>query len=478
VRIAFLGLGHMGTPMVRNLLGPEHAVTVYNRTPGRAKALIKLGAKEATSVAEAVENAEVAITMLSDDAAIKEVVHGPSGLLLHLPPKSIHLCMGTIEVETSAALAAAHTKAKQGYVAAPVLGRVDTAESRHLWMVVGGPEPQVNRCRPIFDALGRGYTRVGPNAALAHALKLGGNMLTMAMELAVSELVIYAKKAGLPPADYLRFLNTAVFRSHMADTYRGGVARPSFDPEDQTLDLAANEQLLQQSSDMGVAIPVADLLLARLQAAGARGWGEKDLAELSEVCRLETGLDFAMVPEPEEPAPTPIASRATEPTRSEQEEVTPPMEGHSPPQAQARSIPPIVVRETHTMSKPVLPTSSDGSASPRRIASFNLYTAVDGEGHVTLDLERTSHFEKIKDQVWAWCQGQRYETPWRNLGEVELAFNHVLFLLIQRQVLLRPEAVLELRSTFGGGAKARVDGDIELSVSRSAAPRLKMLLGI
>lgn len=478
MRIAFLGLGHMGLPMAQNLLGPEHTVTVYNRTPGRAEALIALGAKEARSVAEAVANAEVAITMLSDDAAVKAVVQGPAGLLKHLPPKGIHLCMGTLEVETSTALAAAHAQAKQGYVAAPVFGRVDTAESRHIWIVAGGPEPQVNRCRPIFDALGRGYTRVGSNAALAHALKLGGNMLTMAMELAVSELLIYAQKAGLPPADYLRFLNTAVFRSHMVDNYRGGAARPSFDPEDRTLDLAANEQLLQKASDMGVAIPVADLLNARLQAAGARGWGEQDLAELSQACRQETGLDRAPDPELADPSPSLAHPEAATPAPPKAQVVAPPEPASAQPVETPRPIPPVLVRDTGPRPTPAPTAETHGSTLPKRAASINRFTALDGEAQVTLDLDQTSHFEAIKGQVWAWSRGQRYGTLWRTLGEVEMAFNHVLFLLIQRHVLLRPEAVLALRPTFGGGAKARVDEDLELSVSRAAAPRLKVLLGI
>ncbi|MBK8790936.1 MAG: NAD-binding protein [Holophagaceae bacterium] len=154
----------------------------------------------------------------------------------------------------------------------------------------------MNRCRPIFEALGQGCTRVGPNPALAHAIKLGGNLLTIAMELAASEILPYAKKAGLPPADYLRLLNTAIFRAHVMDGYGSAPARPSFDPEDRTLDLAASELLGQAAKDLGADIPPADLLHARLQAASARGWGEQDLAELTRSFHLETGLEAPPAP--------------------------------------------------------------------------------------------------------------------------------------------------------------------------------------
>ncbi len=515
MRIAFLGLGHMGMPMAQNLLGAGHTLTVYNRTPGKAKALTALGAREANSVADAVKNAEVVITMLSGDTAVKEIVHDPGGLLQNLPPNGIHLCMGTIEVETSAALALAHAQAGQGYVAAPVFGRADATESRHIWIVAGGMEPQVNRCRPIFEALGQGYTRIGPHAAQAHALKLGGNILTTAMELAVSGSLTYAKKAGLSSADYLRFLNTAIFRSHMVDNYKGGVARPSLDPDDKTLDLAANEMLLQAAKDMGVPFPVADLLNARLQAATARGWGEQDLAELTQVCRLETGgggstfpvhdavsntaldavsnaaLDavfdavFEAVPvsvsAPEAAAlkPNPPVSRSSRRSPREPIRKAANTKGTSPQEEQKpQPMPPPVDDEARTTPRSDRAAKPVGPANSSRTVPSNAFPAVDGETQVTLDLNQTSHFEAIKGRVWAWSQGKRYETRWNNLSDVELAFNHVLFLLIKRHILLRPDAVLDLRSTFVGGAKARVSDDLELDVSRAAAPRLKELLGI
>jgi DNA-binding LytR/AlgR family response regulator len=102
---------------------------------------------------------------------------------------------------------------------------------------------------------------------------------------------------------------------------------------------------------------------------------------------------------------------------------------------------------------------------------------MNGEIHITLDLDQTSHFELLDGRVWAWSQGNRYATQWKKFAEVELAFNQILFLLIKRHILLRPEAVLNIRSTFGGGAKARVGENLELDVSRSAAKKLKELLG-
>jgi len=97
---------------------------------------------------------------------------------------------------------------------------------------------------------------------------------------------------------------------------------------------------------------------------------------------------------------------------------------------------------------------------------------------VTLDLNRTSHFELIHGHVWAWSEERTYRTFWNSLDEVESAFHHVLFLRSKRNILLRPEAVLDLRPTFGGGAKARVGGSTEVEVGRAALSRLRDLLGL
>jgi 3-hydroxyisobutyrate dehydrogenase-like beta-hydroxyacid dehydrogenase len=479
MRIAFLGLGHLGQPMAQNLLGAGHAVTVYNRTPGKAGTLVASGAVEAHSVAEVVKRVEVAITMLSDDGAVADVVQGPGGLLQNLPPKAIHLCMGSIGVETSTKLASLHAQAKQGYVAAPIFRGAHSTEPRHSWIVAGGPEPQVNRCRPIFEALGRGYSRVSSKAPLAHAVKLGSNILSVAMELAVSELLIFAEKAGLPPADYLRFLNTAVFRAHMVNEYGGVSARPSFDPEDQTLDLAASELVLQKAWEMGAQIPVVDLLQVRLQAASARGWGDQNLAELSEACERETGVGEPPVPEPGQ---VPVNGRAVPKPALRRKEVAP-REAAPPPPGGPQLVAPNLVKETHTPPAPVPPASAPppstgANTSPKQVLVQNLLSAFDGQDPLTLDLDETSHFEIIKGQVWVWSEGKCYRTAWRTFAEVEMAFFHILFLPIQRIVLLRPEAALELRPTFGGGAKVRVGGNLELTVGREAARRLKELMGI
>ncbi len=449
MRIAVLGLGRMGAPMARNLAAVGHQVTLYNRTPARALELGSTVGRIASTVAEAVGEAQVALTMVAGDGAEEALTFGPSGLLVHLPPGAIHLCMSTLGVETSRNLAAAHGEKGQGYVAAPVFGRPGAAASRHLWIVVGGAEAPVTRCLGIFDALGRGLTRVGLVPEVAHAVKLGGDMLTAVVVEGLAEVLALGEKAGLPPAEFLRLLNTAIFKSPMMDTYGGLMVRHAFEPADLSLEQAmqGTQWVFRALEEMGIVLPMADLLSQRLKAAKAKGLGAQDLSALFRACRMEVGLEGSPKPRLEE--------------------------SKSPRAKGKPKAPSLPIQSSETL-EPRVPKPLE----PEIPSPPDAYTALSGDRRLTLDLKQTTHFEERDDHVWAWCQEKRYGTSWRNLGEVEEVFRHTLFLRIQRHVLLHPETVVALRPAFGGRARARVGEHLELKVRRGAVPRLRELLGL
>jgi two-component system LytT family response regulator/two-component system response regulator AlgR len=106
------------------------------------------------------------------------------------------------------------------------------------------------------------------------------------------------------------------------------------------------------------------------------------------------------------------------------------------------------------------------------------YPVKAGEGHIFIELKRTSHFEVEDEVVWACCGGQRFRTAWTTLAEVEGAFPAAGLLRVQRHLLLRPESVLGLRPIEGGRACVRLGEGLELEVSRSVTPKLKELLGL
>ncbi|WP_243381998.1 NAD(P)-dependent oxidoreductase [Geothrix alkalitolerans] len=291
MRIAFLGLGRMGDPMARRLVG-AFELTVFNRDMARARPFGALGAQVAGSVREAVAGAEVAITMLSDDAAEEAITFGPGGLLEVLAPEAIHVSMSTIGIATSARLGEAHAEAGQGFVAAPVFGRPPAAASGQLWILAAGPDDQVARCQPLFQALGQGTFPLGGRASTAHAMKLAGNSLLVTAVEALSEAFAYGEKAGVAPETTLKILNTALLRSPLADAYGGAVVRGDFEPAGFALRLGLKDVslALRAAEAYQAPLPIASLLRDRLLSAVAKGYGEQDLAALSRLSREDAGL--------------------------------------------------------------------------------------------------------------------------------------------------------------------------------------------
>jgi len=154
--VGLIGLGRMGAGIAKSLLRAGHRVTVFNRTRERAEALRKDGAAVAGSVAEACHG-DVVLTMLADDAAVEAVVFGEGGVLNSLARGRAHISLSTISVALSERLATEHARAGQDFIAAPVFGRPEAAEAGKLAIVAAGPKTAVERCEPLWEAMGRSY---------------------------------------------------------------------------------------------------------------------------------------------------------------------------------------------------------------------------------------------------------------------------------------------------------------------------------
>jgi 3-hydroxyisobutyrate dehydrogenase-like beta-hydroxyacid dehydrogenase len=291
MRVAFLGLGRMGDPMARRLAG-AFELRVFNRDHAKARPFESLGARVCTTVREAASEAEVAVTMLADDAAEEALAFGPGGLLEVLPRGAVHVSMSTLGIATSAKLAEAHAEVGQGFVAAPVFGRPPAAASGQLWILASGNEADVARCRPVLEALGQGIFPLGERPATAHALKLAGNMLLVTVVEALSEVFAYGEKAGIPAETTLTILNTALLKSPLAEAYGSAVVKELFDPAGFALRLGLKDVslALRAAEAYQAPMPLASTLRDRLLTAAAKGYGDLDLSALSRVSREDAGL--------------------------------------------------------------------------------------------------------------------------------------------------------------------------------------------
>ncbi len=219
MRIGFLGLGNMGTPMALRLLAAGHELSVWNRSEGRTKPLIHEGAIAAATPAEAELGADAVITMLFDDAAYEEVLFGANGLVDALSPGALHISCSTISVALSERLSVEHANRGIDFVGAPVFGRPSVAEEGQLWVVAAGADRAVNRARPLLEVFSRGITVVGKEPMQAHAVKLGGNFLICAMIHSLGEVFVFADRQGVDPEIFFAAVNNALFQSPFYTTY-------------------------------------------------------------------------------------------------------------------------------------------------------------------------------------------------------------------------------------------------------------------
>src|SRR5674476_313247 len=150
MKIGFIGLGHMGSGMARNLLRAGHEVVVFNRSREKAEVLVADGAQVADTPAGVCSVSEAIMTMLADDRAVEQVVFGENAIASALPVGAIHISCSTISIALAKRLAAEHRRRGQRYLSVPVFGRPEAAESKNLLVVAAGPPEVVEQCLSLI----------------------------------------------------------------------------------------------------------------------------------------------------------------------------------------------------------------------------------------------------------------------------------------------------------------------------------------
>jgi 3-hydroxyisobutyrate dehydrogenase-like beta-hydroxyacid dehydrogenase len=292
MNLAFLGLGNMGKPMARNLHRAGNSVTVWNRTLSKADELRAEGAKVAPSIAEAMRPAEIVVTMMADDHAVSEAAFGPNGILENLASGALHVSMSTISVALSQQLADQHRKHGQHYVAAPVFGRPEAASAAKLFIVVGGDAADIDRCRPIFDAMGQRTFVVGAKPEMANVVKLSGNFLIASVIESLGEAVALTRKYGVAPHEYIDFLTSTLFAAPVYKTYGGIIADERYHPAGFKMRLGLKDVrlVLAAAESVDAPMPVASLVRDNLLAAIGRGMEDRDWSALAQFAAANAGL--------------------------------------------------------------------------------------------------------------------------------------------------------------------------------------------
>lgn len=288
--LGFIGLGVMGGRIAKRLLDAGHMVTGYNRTQAKAQWLLDAGMHWAQAPRAVAENAEIIFSMVTNTAAVQEIVNGPHGILPALTSGKVYVDMSTIDPNVSRELAAQVAAQGAQMLDAPVSGSAITIEQGNLSMMVSGEEATFEQIRPVLLDVAPRVNYVGGNGQ-ALLMKIALNLTLPVQFLAFCEGVLLAEKNGIPRETAVEvFLNSAVV-SH-AMKFRCPIVVKKEDEVWFNVDMMQKDMLLALDIGRKSGVPMASAALANEYLTAARGLGlaEEDFAAIFEVVARMSGL--------------------------------------------------------------------------------------------------------------------------------------------------------------------------------------------
>jgi 3-hydroxyisobutyrate dehydrogenase len=285
LKVALIGTGLMGLPMARNLLKAGFAVTVFNRTRTRAEPLTGEGAIIAASPRDASELADVIITMVSDTPDVREVILGEQGVAKSARPGSTVIDMSTISPRATREIAAALADNGVEMLDAPVSGGEKGAIEATLSIMVGGKREVFEKCRPIFEAMGKKLVYCGGHGQ-GQMTKLCNQIAIATNLMAAAEAVTFAKKAGLDPLTMIEAVGAGAAGSWVINVLGPKMVNHDFAPgfmvKLQQKDLRL---VMEAASELSVSLPGAALahqLFAAVEAEGNGDLGTQSMIKVLE----------------------------------------------------------------------------------------------------------------------------------------------------------------------------------------------------
>jgi 3-hydroxyisobutyrate dehydrogenase-like beta-hydroxyacid dehydrogenase len=287
--LGFIGLGVMGSGMVRRLLAAGHTVHGYNRTKSKAQALIDAGMKWAETPAQAVRAADVVFSMVTDTNALRAITTGPDGILPALGPGKTYIDMSTVSPAASREIAAQVAAKGARMLDAPVSGSVSTLEEGKLSIMAAGERAAFDRVEPILKDIGPKVTYVGANG-LAVSIKIATNLNLAVQMLAFSEGILLAEKSGIPRETAVEVFLNSVMASPMVK-YRGPFVLKMPDEAWFNVNMMQKDMLLalELGRNLGLPLPTTAVTNEMLTAARGMGFADKDFAVLFETLAKMAG---------------------------------------------------------------------------------------------------------------------------------------------------------------------------------------------
>jgi 3-hydroxyisobutyrate dehydrogenase-like beta-hydroxyacid dehydrogenase len=286
--VALLGTGKMGAALLGRWVDRGRTVTVWNRTPERARALAGPRVHAETDAASAARSAPVVVSILTDGQALRDVLLD-RGAVAAMREGSTLVDLSTVDVASSRAVSAAAAARGVRYVRGGVSGTAAVVGSGAAGLLLSAPPDALDAARPVLDDITTRQVVVGEDEE-ARVVKLAVNMLLAGTTQVLAEAVVMAEASGVPRETVLDAMDSTVMSSAFL-TYKGGALRSrDYTTTFRTDDMRKDARLaLEQAQAVGVPMPVMDGVRAQLDAACDRGWADDDFLVLARLVQQRAG---------------------------------------------------------------------------------------------------------------------------------------------------------------------------------------------
>lgn len=281
--VAVVGTGRMGSAMAGTIGRAGFGLVLWNREPSKSERLAAdLGASIAASPAEAASKADMVLSSLADDAAVEHVYMGPDGVVEGIPPGVVAVDTSTIDPRTVESVGAAVEAAGASFLDCPVSGSVSVVEAGALTIMAGGEASVIDRVRPVLDAMASRVVHIGGRGA-GSAMKLAVNNLVHGLNVALSEAIVLAERAGVPRTTAYEVFANGAGGAPFVNYKRESFEHPETAPVAFSLDLVAKdyELILGLGGRVGVPMEQAAASQEIVRRAIANGYGERDLSAIA-----------------------------------------------------------------------------------------------------------------------------------------------------------------------------------------------------
>ncbi|NUP73709.1 MAG: 2-hydroxy-3-oxopropionate reductase [Sinomonas sp.] len=290
--IAVIGLGIMGLPMAVNLVKAGHQVTGYNRSQDKIEKLVTEGGKGAASIAEAVKDADVVITMVPDSPDVEAVVTGEGGVFANAKEGALWIDASSIRPDVAVRLAEEARAAGIRPLDAPVSGGEQGAIDAVLSIMVGGSAEDFEAAQPVLNAVGKTIVHVGPSGS-GQTVKAANQLIVAVNIQALSEAIVFLEAYGVDTDAALKVLGGGLAGSKVLDQKGQKMLSRNFDPGFR---LALHNKDLgivtSAAREAGVVVPLGAAVAQLVSALVARGDGGLDHSGLFKLTAELSGKDL------------------------------------------------------------------------------------------------------------------------------------------------------------------------------------------